>query len=126
MICFWRRRRRRRLWSTSQPGEERISGEQVLSATKCCCCAFLWRDFHNLKTTFSLFSFFPNIYIYAKIVIIIFPFFLLLLHSAIRLESFSSVDVVTDLHRDAVKIFALLQSGDLPVLDAKIFATIRT
>ena len=44
---------------------------------------------------------------------------------AIRLESFTNVNLVSDIQRDVVKIFASLQSGDLPVLGAKVFATIH-
>ena len=45
--------------------------------------------------------------------------------SAIKLDAFTNKIRITDAQNEPAQIFARLTSGDLPILGAKIFATVH-
>ena len=50
---------------------------------------------------------------------------MLYFYSAIKLDAFTNKIKITDAQNEPAKIFARLTSGDLPILGAKIFATVH-
>ena len=45
--------------------------------------------------------------------------------SAIKLDAFTNKIKISDARNEPAKIFARLTSGDIPILGAKIFATVQ-